>query len=277
MAILTLRELARSYADGIIQLEQYQKDRGALISGIIDGTIELKEIDYLPILDPDSEKRSREDLTYDEDKDEAKTEIRSLKKQKPATNNDTNTSGLTTTGTTADAITADAGPTTPSPIDSFRIKPLEDNKSNTTLFIGLGVAATILLAIGIFFMTKDKPEEMAVQQEVQVEENIPVQKPGKQGAELVRQFVAKKRWNDSSMNSFLDEWSTLSDLERRATLESGTITQMTNAIFQQFKQEQVLASIGDPNLALQKQQKLIDFAKNVGIEDTRLVIANTAP
>ena len=274
----TLREMARAYADGLVQLDQYQQERSQLIDGIVDGKIELREIDYLPILDPDTEKRSTEDLTYDQDKDEAKTEIRSLKKKsstsKPA---ETNTTSQTTASTTAETAPADTGPTAPSALDSFRVKPLEEKKSNTNLYIGLAAAATIIIAIGIFFMTKEKPEEITVEEEIVEEETIPVQQPGKQGSELIREFVAKKRWSENSMKDFLNEWANLSDLEKRATLASNTITQLNNAIFQQFKQEQALASIGDATMALQKQEKLIEFAKNVGIEDSRLVITNITP
>lgn len=271
----TLRELARAYADGITPLDEYRKNRYALINGILDGSIELEEIEYLPIFEPKDNTRTEEDLTYDEDRDEAKTEIRSVKKKQPQPsteekNNTSDPSSPSTTGKTTNVKSIETGPTTP--IDSFRIKPLEKKKSNINLFIGIGIAVLIAIAIGIFFITKSNPKEV-VEEEIQEQELVP-QTPGKVGSELIREFVTNKRWNDNSMNSFLQQWTELSDTEKRATLASGTATQMTNAIFQQFKQEEALASIGDAELAKQKQQKLINFANRLGINDERLVISN---
>lgn len=272
----TLRELARAYADGITPLDDYRKNRSELINGIIDGSTKLKEIDYLPILDPNDNTRSEEELTYDEDREEAKTEIRSVKRKQPQPSteeksNTSETSSPTTDSNTAETTPAETGPTTP--LDSFRVKPLEKKKSNTNLFIGLGLAALISVAIGIFFMTKDSAEEVLVEEVIE-EEVLPPQTPGKVGSELIREFVSQKRWNDSSMNGFLEQWTQLTDTEQRATLAGGTATQMSNAIFQQFKQEEALASIGDAELAKQKQQNLIDFANSIGINDPRLVINN---
>lgn len=250
MTTQTLRQLARSHADGEIDKASYRKARSDLIQGILDSSIPLEDIEYPPLVQP-PEPESLDDTQRREDV------------KKPPVNR-----------AEPEASTA------PNPGSSESGESKEEGKSNTGLYIGLAVAILALVIVVVLFFVKGKDESMP-QSTDSAANSMPAQVSGdsesdagmtaqSQSQLLIKDFLNAKNWSSSSLDNFLSQWSELPEGDVMQAAESLELGQLTNAIYKQLLEEQALSGLVDDDSSMKKQAKLVEFAREIGINDSRI-------
>lgn len=118
---------------------------------------------------------------------------------------------------------------------------------------GIAVLVLIIIIASSLFIsdTDDKSEYKVAQQ-------------------LIGNFLIQKDWTNSSIDNFTKQWSKYSDQTKQQTLDSNRMKRLNNAIYEQLTNAQILSSKSETHY--QKQHLLVDFAKDIGIEDNRLVV-----
>lgn len=148
-----------------------------------------------------------------------------------------------------------------------------DTGSSRNLAI-LAVVAAVVLVIGIavFLLFRDNSNEVPANDSVQVQTSTPAEP--NEAQLLVKDLLAQRNWNtDSNLDTFIEKWQALPADIRASSMQTLELNQLTTAIYKQLLKERALSGIGDEAGAKDKQQKLIDFANQVGIDDPRIKIS----
>ena len=74
------------------------------------------------------------------------------------------------------------------------------------------------------------------------------------------------------MQEFKSAWNSLTAEEQADGLTSPLKGQLTNAIYQQLLEERALLGLGDTETVLSRQNSLVNFASELGINDPRLQV-----
>lgn len=243
MTNMTLRSLAKDYANGILDKESYRKARDDLLRKIAAGEIAVAPIDYRPLLDV-------EDMEVTRDK----TSIKAA----PAGEESRPTTEIVT-------------PEPPRPPIAAR------RPSNTPLkliLITTTIAALCVIVIIVLYMTAEAPirEITSETGSASLTGQDAVPQGPDTGKLLIEEFLRQNNWNDDSLGQFGMQWNSLSDAERTAALAGPEKTQLANAIYRQLLEERALAGLGDVTAAIARQHTLVNFADRVGIEDARFVV-----
>ena len=254
-----LRDLAKDYSRGIIDKNTYRKSRTELISDIIEGNVEVKDIDYLPPLAPAEPDDITANTVERQKRDSSKTQLN------PGgyANNSKNQA-------TADVKQTEKRSTT---------TPFVAKKS-AAAFISISIAVVIGLIILVVLFYFKQPELDTVNNANTTNSsannsnnvaNAASLNLAMAGEKLLTEFINKKNWSNSSLDQFTSDWLDLSDEQRAAAIQTKRMQRMNDSIYKQFLEEKALASI-DSEKAIGKQEKLIAFARSIGINDNRLVI-----
>lgn len=245
MSNQTLRELAKNYALGEIDKDNYRKSRVELITAITAGKVNVEAIDFPPPLMP-----SEEEAAITETAKRDKTEVVSpASKQKP----------------------------TPNGAASKQQSSAKTNKKSPIMFITVSSVIVISLII-VVILFYPKPPGSATTETTNASNKA--QAPttpavtastNMAGESLIADFLTQKNWSEDSLDTFLNSWSALSQEERDSAKPSKRMQRMHDSIYKQFLEEKALSSIDSEKAAL-KQEKLIEFAKAIGIDDSRLVL-----
>lgn len=245
----TLRELAKDYAKGTTGKNRYHKSRTDLIQGIVSGSIPVKPIDYEAPLKPSNEIEDAITEGIQRDKTQI-TSPQARAKQPPA------------------SVKQKA------PVK----KPVIKKKNNSPfIFILVSMAIVLFLIIAVFmFYPKPPTSEITqtsnVTSETRNVSNVTVSsKTSTVGESLIANFLNEKDWTEASMDNFIESWTALTMEEKNSAMQTKRMQRMNDSIYKQFRQGKALASI-DSEKALIKQQKLIEFSKSIGINDSRLVL-----
>ncbi|MGE0483432.1 MAG: SUMF1/EgtB/PvdO family nonheme iron enzyme [Gammaproteobacteria bacterium] len=86
----------------------------------------------------------------------------------------------------------------------------------------------------------------------------------------VARFLAVNVWNLDSLNGFVAEWQDLDAAARAELVEHGALRRLGDAVLAQIAGETALMDLGDPRDALDAQERLLDFADRLAIDDARL-------
>ncbi len=230
----TLGELAKAYAQGDVSKEDYRKLRNELIQGIVAEDIAVKEIDFLPPLKPFEEVSITQKIV---NKDTTQ-----INPQPPSASN----------SPPASPVQAQQQPTP---------------KTNSFWFIMIGTIAIILMIVGIILfytqsITKPQTENNAI-----INTNAETI-TNTAGEHLITKFLTAKNWNDDSLEQFITAWSALPTEDQDATAKTKRMQRLHRAIYDQFLEAKALAGINSER-AILKQQSLISFANQIGIDDSR--------
>jgi hypothetical protein len=245
MSNQTLRELAKDYAKGVIDKETYRKSRTSLITAITAGKITVTENNYAPPLLPASVEDLDATETIQRDRTEDATSI----------NISTPKSGMSNA--------TQSGKTTSS-------------KNSPLMFIAISVVIVLSLIIAVILFYPKPPGTTNVETSSSAiaaysEPEIVSNDTNLAGESLIADFLTERNWDEDSLTMFLDAWSALTDEERASAMETKRMQRMHDSIYKQFLEEKALESIDSAKAAL-RQQKLIDFANALGIDDARLVM-----
>lgn len=244
MSNQTLRSLAKDYAKGLIQKDQYRKSRSELINGIVTGEISLKSIDYPPPLKPSND---HEAVTETNQRDRNKTEI--------------NTAPITTK--------KDAEIKQNKPVQN---NLSQDNKKSPFIFITISAVCVILLITGVVLFYPQPPGSTTTEMTVSASKAAPaVTESNMVGETLIANFLSEKNWSETNIDQFITSWANLTQEERETASQTKRMQRMHDSIYKQFLEEKALSSIDSEKAAI-KQQKLIKFAEAIGINDPRLVL-----
>jgi hypothetical protein len=245
MSNQTLRELARDYSRGAIGKEKYRKSRTELIQGIVAGDISVKAIDYEAPLMPsdDLDDAITEGIVRDE------TEITSPQAKTPQPK--------------------------PSPtVKQNNIAATNNSKKSPLIFILVSsiIVLSLILAVALFY--PKPPETMAVKQSNNSQSSSNVATTtikNTVGETLIANFLNEKNWSEESLNTFIESWSAVSQEEKDSAKQTKRMQRMKDSIYKQFLEGKAFASI-DSEKAIMKQQKLIEFAEAIEIDDSRLIL-----
>lgn len=244
--IKNLRQLAQEYARNNIDLESYRNSRRKLIQGICANEIEVKAHEYLAPLE-----------TFSEDLDNTtENMITEIVRQ--------------TKNTESAAI-----PETPQAKVELKpppspVEPLTGNFKQRNMLIGAGtiiVLCVFILAILLFPTAEDKPSTNS--------DRPIVQSPAGKG--LIIDFIQQKNWTQNNLDVFVTSWQQMSAQEQTAAFSSLEMKRLINTIYQQLLDERALLSLGDVENAVANQHMLVNFAEQLGIEDTRLNVFEPEP
>ena len=254
----TLRTLAKEYASGVINKEDYRSSRDKLLDGIVKGEIAVKAVEFRPPL-----------KNMDLDVTQEKTTIR------PPTE--------------ADDITAITVPDD-SPVRQHQVSiPVTepDSRENTGsqyLVISIVVIIVALIAVFSIIDLSDGEEHTIVVTNSSVDQvagvNLEDEKVDgtssvieKSPAEiLIENFLSENNWSENNLQAFKNEWNSLTPEEQRQGLESPVKSRLSNAIYQKLTEERALLGLGDSEAAIARQQTLVNFASELDINDPRLQV-----
>jgi len=248
MANKTLRELAKAHALGELDKETYRKSRAELIQGIVSATIPLLQIEYPPLVQP-PEPEALDDTQRKDD----------LKKP-PVKNEPATATSPAEAKKTARPANHAAGP--------------NRTGSNKMLIISLAVAIVAVIILALIALSGGGTSEPAnTSNSVSAEnaaDSIAAPQTRTQAQTLIQNFLDKNNWSSSSLDDFLQQWDGIAAgdmLASRGSLEMG---QLTNAIYKQLLEEQALSGLVDDDSSLIKQEQLVQFAAELGIDDPRI-------
>lgn len=88
--------------------------------------------------------------------------------------------------------------------------------------------------------------------------------------DLITNYLEKNSWSDASLDAFLLQWQALPPDSLTGINDTVEFGQITNAIHRKLLEERALAKLTKAESAIAKQQKLIDFAGQLGISDPRI-------
>ena len=242
--IKNLRELAKEYAQNIIDQESYRKSRSKLIQGICSGKIHVEKHEYLAPIDSfneelgDTAENAITQITYPAEKPQTASEWPQTEPESRQTlPPETSSSGIF---------------------------------SHKIIIIAMAVIIAlciITLTILLISTTEDSPSSNTNHLVLQ----------SSPGQRLIVDFIQKKNWSHESLESFSTSWSQLSDQVQSATSTSPEMKRLISTIYQKLMDERALLSLGDVENAVANQQMLVNFAEQLGIDDKRLTVVKPEP
>jgi len=190
MSNQTLRGMAKDFAKGVIDKDQYRRSRTELIMGIVAGEIAVKAIDYAPPLMPTD--------TVDEDVTEAGERASTQVRPQPQ-------------------------PSSKS-VPANQNAAKQNNNKSPLIFISVGVVIVLSLIIVVFLFYPKPPgpvpietsnvSETSTVSNNSISTNINGTATSMAGENLMADFLNQKNWNEDSLNKFIESWSSLTQAER---------------------------------------------------------------
>jgi len=245
MSMQTLRDLAKSYAKGAISKDKYRQSRTELIRGIIEGNIAVKAIDYeAPLKAPsDMEEAITQGIKRD------KTEITSPQRQ------------------------ADKRKRVPPVEQKSETKKTQEKSSLVFILVSAVIVLSLIVTVFLFYPKPPESKTIKTTASTSKNESLATATMNKNGSgeSLIANFLSEKNWGDDSLKIFLESWAGLNQEQRDSAKQSKRMKRMNDSIYKQFLEEKAFASI-DSEVALVNQQKLIDFANTLELNDERLTL-----
>jgi hypothetical protein len=147
------------------------------------------------------------------------------------------------------------------------------------LLIGLGIAVVVIIAVVIAMMgdsPKQTPSSAAMPATDKSSAGVIAPEPANEAQDLIRNFLAKKNWSSSNLDNFQQQWRELAAADIQASKDSLEMGQLTNEIYKQLLEEQALSGLVDDDSSINKQRQLVQFATELGIEDSRISLPEEA-
>lgn len=265
MNVRDLRTLAKEYATGVLNKEDYRKLRSELFEDIISGEVEVEDHDFLP------------PIGYSDGDATGETVINYPASDKEATQ--------------PKSTTAAGAPAT-APVEEKPAQPPQraivvHGKFYKFLLYG-GVLTlvflVILLALLITNIYKASTTSVVVSSEMttvnpsgNISDTTPPSPPVSKSTtsdNMIKLFLSNNDWSNESMKQFLSDWYNMSYEEYTNAMGSTALLQLNQAIYQQFQEQNAMLVLGDNDAVTEKQLALINFAEQLGFNDPRLVMEN---
>lgn len=235
----TLSDLAEAYANGDINTTTYRKNRGELLREIVAGHVPVEPIDYLPPLEIEEEAAVTQPMGRDT------TQL--LGQSVPRGN-------------------------LSEPFETTLPSDYSNNTSYKLIYVGVSILIVVLLIVAVVMFYPEPPSSQKSQPlpsaPAENAVNADLSKPGEA---IITEFLQQNVWNDNALDAFLQQWNALDNDQQNAAGKTKRMQRLSSEIYRRFQEEKALVSI-DSAKALSRQQKLIDFASELGINDTRMTI-----
>ena len=242
---MNLRALAKDYANGVLGTQAYRKARDELIEGILLGHIKVAAHDFQPPLNL-QRMDSEPDIT--------------AFRPNPATK------------------------AAPKP-SAANTEPDADAANTPTTHRGILAGITIIIVclivlVALYTFTRQRTAVTEATDQATFSSAVPqtgTQYPVTLGAgeNLIKQFLGQNDWTDENLQQFITQWQELSAEEQDAGLSSSARTQLANAIHRKLVEERAILGLGDIQSSVDRQNVLVNFARQIGISDPRLNVKAT--
>ena len=242
---MNLRALAKDYANGVLGTRAYREARDELIEGILLGHIKVAVHDFQPPLNVQ--------------RVEAEPDITAFRPN-PVTKADPKPSA---------AIT----------------EPGTDAAKTPTTHRGILAGITIIIVclivlVSLYPFTRQRATVSDATDQTTFSSAVPqsdTQNPVtvSAGENLIKQFLGQNDWTDENLQQFITQWQELSAEEQDAGLSSSARTQLANAIHRKLVEERAILGLGDIQSSVDRQNVLVNFARQIGISDPRLSVKAT--
>ena len=243
MAQVSLRDLVQKYTRGEIGKDEYRKTRTDLIKDVLAREHTLRTNTFPPLIKPGDE--GTLDITE-----------RSQKKD----------GGKSQAATTAGENAATSGS-----------RPLNP------LYIATALILVIITVIAVILLLP----EHAPEQQATVQEPPKLQTPARvstRAKTLIQEFLQNNKWDNDSLDTFLRAWTALSETDQKSIKGSMVLNRLTNAIYNRLLEERAIIGLdttaSETSADINKQDRLVFFARQLGINDDRIRIqtpTNPAP
>ena len=241
----TLRSLAKDYANGVLDRESYRKARDELLQGILAGKILVVKNEYRAPLKVD-------DLDITRDKTAIMPAAATPKRKEPRP-------------TTEFVPPEPPPPPVPAPASSSPLKLI--------LITSVIAAICVIIIVAVFTKPDSEEQSQISPPDSTSQEEVSSVEDSNAGKKLIEEFLHQNNWTDSSLQQFITEWKNLDLSDQYETLSLPIKTQLANAINRQLLEERALFNIdGDRASVIARQQALVNFANDVGINDPRIMV-----
>jgi len=89
----------------------------------------------------------------------------------------------------------------------------------------------------------------------------------------LKQFLDAPQWSQQALDDFASRWQQLPREQRETALGTTLARQLSDELFRQLQEERALQGLDDNNgNTLAGQQKIVDFARAIGLDDPRLEV-----
>lgn len=234
----SLRDLARQYASCSLHLTEYRRARAELIQSILDD-------------------------------DETTSPLTQANYTAPMADDESRTETLTATARTLSSarITRELPPD-PAP-QSIRLGPDWRIPAAATTII---VVLLLIVGMVLFLGSEDEADPVTVKDPQHAPEPA---RPASsadtdnEAVALLEAFTSSPRWDQDSLDGFVEKWQGLPAEQREAALESPAARRLADMLNRQLVEERALRGSESETLEM-IEQRTFRFAAEVGLQDRRL-------
>jgi len=252
MSDTSLRQLAKKYADGSLDQESYRRARADYLEAILNGDESPGSLTQASYTSPQA-------VAGEETVSAASLQARQEPMQ-PAEGD-------------------------PQPAELFQTRPIQlsDNAHNP-IYISVAIIAgvLVLVVLGTLLLGGDEDgtaTDTAAPAAEQTAEPPPDMRPlvdDESNAALaqLKEFLDSPDWSRQGLNDFAERWQSLPRDERETALETTMARKLADELHDQLLEERALQTVDDSTAdALAGQEKIVDFANVIGLQDRRLEVA----
>ncbi len=257
MSTISLRHLARQYADGALDQVSYRRARADYLESVLNGNDPPGSVTQANYTSP-----------------------------KAVAGEETITEATFRRGTEETQILWRAGDKNQSGEQEpyLQTQPIQLNdRSLPNVYITAGVAAgAIVLLVGasLLFMGDDEPATSSAPAATATEQTAEDQalqaiasNNGNSALRQLKQFLDAPQWSQQALDDFASRWQQLPREQREAALDTTLARQLSDELFRQLQEERALQGLdGNNGNTLAGQQKIVDFARAIGLDDPRLEV-----
>lgn len=233
-----LRKLAREYAEGSLPFKEYRRARTELIQSILEA-------------------------------DNTDTPLTQANYTAPMADEDSRTETLTATARTLSStrIVRDLPPEpAPQPI-----KVGTDWRIPTVAGAIIILLLLIVIALLLFGGNESAIDETSdtVTPIESATTTLNIDDPDNQAIAMLQSFTAAPRWDQDTLDTFVEEWLALPQEQRDTALESTASRRLADLLNRQLVEERALRS-ADSEILQMIEERTLRFAAQLGLQDRRL-------
>lgn len=251
MSRISLRQLAKQYADGSLDQASYRRARADYLDAILKGNETPGSITQASYTSPKAV-AGEETVTAASLQDEQK------KRQYAAQDS--------------------------APAEHLQTRPIQlSDHSRNPVFISAGIITAVLVLIiaGSLLLGGDDSggnrattgAANTAQQSGSTDLRPLAETDTNAALVQLQEFLDSPRWSQQALDDFADRWQALPQQQRETALQTTLARQLGDALYSQLLEERALEGL-DNNApeSLAGQEKIINFARDIGLEDRRLEV-----
>jgi formylglycine-generating enzyme required for sulfatase activity len=247
MGQVSLRDLVQQYTRGELDKEDYRKTRTDLINDVLARTHTLRTNTFPPLIKPTDE--GTLDITE-----------RSQKKEQ------------------AKSSATPADMAAPAPEKTAAKGRYRRYLNPMPIVAGLILVILAIIVVVILLPERSPEQQVSVPEQPAppATRQPPVDVIPGPAQTLIREFLQNNTWDNDSLDGFLRAWHALPETDRQSLRGTMVLNRLTNAIYGRLQEERAIAgldtSAGATAADVSRQEGLVFFARQVGIDDERISV-----